>query len=497
MFCSKIGSDCPHPVGTDEKLIFVMMPFDGFTNVYDAIVQAVEGTDGKQYNLERADTRFTNLSIWCDRICKNIRRAKYLIVDTTGRNPNVFYELGFSHAMQNTKAIIITQNVQDAPFDIADINHVEYSKDNLPDLRTKIKAAITDLDSTEPDESYANKTADEVVIDLKAQLRTEEQRSADFKNQLVETEKREKQLKEHIREIEDTKTDPGEEAKKRIIAFERDIAELRAKVKLTEEDKQDTIKQLNKTIEEKEQKLTALERQLETFKASKDEKPLADSLLDDSKRRSEAMKWLNRGNDEFANGKKEKAIGLFSKAIELDANYASAYYNRGVAYGHLQEYERAIQDFNKALELNPNRPAAYNNRGLAYVLQKEYERAINDYHKAVELDPKYIKGHQNISELKIIMGKYQEALGSAEEARTLAATILDKAEGMYLECIARKLLKMDTSEAEKAFGEAVRQDFTTAWSFDPIDTWVKEADIDDETKTFIAEKTELLKKHVR
>jgi hypothetical protein len=47
-------------------------------------------------------------------------------VDTTGRNPNVFYELGFAHTLSNTKAIIITQNIEVAPFDIAEINHIYY-----------------------------------------------------------------------------------------------------------------------------------------------------------------------------------------------------------------------------------------------------------------------------------------------------------------------------------------------------------------------------------
>ncbi|MHC4477740.1 MAG: tetratricopeptide repeat protein [Planctomycetota bacterium] len=474
MLCSKIGSDCPHPVGTDDNLIFVMMPFTGFTNVYDAIVQAVtnvydaivqavQAIDTKQYRLERADTRFTTLSIWCDRICKNIRRAKYLIVDTTGKNANVFYELGFSHAMENTKAIIITQNVKDAPFDIADINHVEYSKDDLPDLRAKIKAAITDLDAQEPDESYANKTADEVIIELKAQLRTEEQRSADFKKELVETEKREKQLKGHIREIEAIQKDPVEEAKKRMVALEGTIGELKAKLKLTEEDKRETIDQLSKTLEEKQQKLAALEKELEGFKATEDAKPLADSLLDETKNRYETTRWILSAHIEYQKGDKQRAIELFSKAIELDPNYSNAYVDRGVVYGDLKEYERAIQD----------------------------------YAKGLELDPKHVLAQNNVSELKIIVGEYKEALSGAESALSLATTTADKAIGLYLKCIAAKLLEMDTSEAETAFAEVLQERFATTWRFDVIEGWLEEADIDEETKSFIVEKTQMLKKHTR
>jgi hypothetical protein len=56
---------------------------------------------------------------------------------------------------------------------------------------------------------------------------------------------------------------------------------------------------------------------------------------------------------------------------------------------------------------------------------------------------------------------------------------------------------MDTSQAENAFGEAVQKKFTTRWSSDSLEGWLEEADIDEETKTFIVEKTEMLKKHTR
>ncbi len=463
MFCSKIGSDCPHLVGTDEKLIFVMMPFDGSTNVYDALDQALKGIEGKNYRLERADTQFTNFSIWCERICKNIRRAKYLIFDTTGRNPNVFYELGFSHAMDNTKAIIITQNIEDAPFDIADINQVAYSKDDMPNLRDKIKDAITDLDSQNPDESYANKTGDEVIIELKALLRSEEQRSAGFKKQLVETEKREKQLKEQIRQIAAIQKDPAEEAKRTIVDLEGTIGELKAERRLTEEDKRDTIDQLNKTLEEREQKLAALENELESSKASQDFKPLADTLLDDTKNRSEAIKWFNQAYVEYEKGNAGLAIGLNTKAIDLDPSFAGAYNNRGAAYAILKDYDRAIQDYNRAVELYPEDKTCYD----------------------------------NIAELEILFGKYKEAWSSAGKALSFAATTSDRAISLYLKCIAAKLLKMDTSEPEQAFDEVVQEDFNENWSFEQIENWLGEADVDQETKTFIAEKTNMLKKHTR
>ena len=277
MFCSKFGGDCPHTVIPDDKYVFVMMPFKNFDSVYDAIKIAVEGIENKEFVCERADERYTSRSIWCKQICKNIRKSKYLIVDTTGRNPNVFYELGFAHAMgDNTKAIIITQNIEEAPFDVRDLGHIIYSEKKLPKLREDLKNAILDLEKEEEEESYENKSPEELINELKSQLRAEEERASKFKKDLVETEKRERKLKESIREIEAIRDNPVEEAKDKIAELKGNVAELESKLKLTERDKKDKIEQLEKQLKEKEEKLKILEEKFESYKESREIKPLSD-----------------------------------------------------------------------------------------------------------------------------------------------------------------------------------------------------------------------------
>ena len=59
-----------------------------------------------------------------------------------------------------------------------------------------------------------------------------------------------------------------------------------------------------------------------------------------------------------------------------------AYNNRGGAYYLKGEYDSAIVDFTKAIELNPNYAIAYNNRGVAYHLKKEYDSAIVRFHQS-------------------------------------------------------------------------------------------------------------------
>ena len=460
MHCSKIGGDCPHPVRQEDNFVFVMMPFKGFDNIYYTIQSAVKGVGGKNFECMRADEKYTTFAIWCQNICKNIRRAKYLIVDTTGRNPNVFYELGFSHALENTRAILITQSVEDAPFDIADLNHIQYSGHDLRDLEKKLQNAILELEKEEEVEGYKNKTSDEMMVELKSQLRKEEERSTLFKKELHESEDRERELKARIKEVEAIKAHPVEEAKNKISALEGTIAELKSKLKLTENDKQDKITQLKDSLKEKEDKLKVLEAEFESYKKSKDEKPLSSLLLGDTSRQLEADEWFNKGYDQHIKGNYEKAIEYYTKAIELKPDDADVYFWRGLANGKL----------------------------------KQYENAINDYTKAIELKPDDALTSENLAELYILTDYFNLALNTIRKAYNLSLDIADKAKCLYLECIARKMLDMDVSECEREYQVILKEDFETKWDFDPIETWLRDAAMAEDKKAFIIEKTEQLKK---
>ncbi|WP_044034478.1 tetratricopeptide repeat protein, partial [Microcystis aeruginosa] len=74
--------------------------------------------------------------------------------------------------------------------------------------------------------------------------------------------------------------------------------------------------------------------------------------------------YNNRGNLYYNQQKYDLALSDYSKAIELNPNFAEAYNNRGVLYSYQQKYELALADFNKAIEINPNSADAYYNRGI-------------------------------------------------------------------------------------------------------------------------------------
>jgi len=68
---------------------------------------------------------------------------------------------------------------------------------------------------------------------------------------------------------------------------------------------------------------------------------------------------------------------------------SEAYFIGGLAYYDLQDYERAIEEYGRAIELNPEYATAYYNRACAYALLGEAEDACEWLEKAIELDEKY------------------------------------------------------------------------------------------------------------
>jgi len=112
--------------GVEENLCFVLMPFDKtFRRVYkEAIKPAVRKVGLK---CRRADDIFGVRPIVQD-IWEHINRAKVVVADLTDRNPNVFYEVGLSHALAK-RVVLLAQKPQDVPFDIKHIRYVLYKND--------------------------------------------------------------------------------------------------------------------------------------------------------------------------------------------------------------------------------------------------------------------------------------------------------------------------------------------------------------------------------
>ena len=98
--------------------------------------------------------------------------------------------------------------------------------------------------------------------------------------------------------------------------------------------------------------------------------------------------YYNRATEYQNKGDFDHAIGDYTKAIEIDPNFAKAYNNRGVAHRAKGEFDLAIDDYTKAIAIDPKEGDPYANRGDAYKLKGDFDHAAADDTKAIEIDPK-------------------------------------------------------------------------------------------------------------
>jgi formylglycine-generating enzyme required for sulfatase activity len=139
-YCFKTADACRHEVHEESDLVFVLMPpSEEFAGVY----QTVKGVwRGLGLRCLRSDEIFDTREIMCTDICQNIQRARFIVAEVTGKNPNVFYELGMAHIL-GKPVILITQRLEDVPFDLRAMSHIYYGDDDGRASISKLKQNLS------------------------------------------------------------------------------------------------------------------------------------------------------------------------------------------------------------------------------------------------------------------------------------------------------------------------------------------------------------------
>lgn len=110
-----------------------------------------------------------------------------------------------------------------------------------------------------------------------------------------------------------------------------------------------------------------------------------------------AAAYFIRGNIKDNFDDRHGAMKDYSTAIEKSPKMADAFFARGNVKMKLQDYYGAIADFTSCITFNENNIEAYLNRGKAKQFLLAYEDAINDCTKIIQINPKsqdayYLRG---------------------------------------------------------------------------------------------------------
>lgn len=129
-------------------------------------------------------------------------------------------------------------------------------------------------------------------------------------------------------------------------------------------------------------------------------------------------------------------------------------------YFKKQDYNKAIELYTRAIELNPTVAVYYGNRSIAYLKTECYGYALSDATRAIELDKNYIKGYYRRAAAHMCLGKFKLALRDYEAVAKARPKDAD-AKLKFAEC--NKIVK------KLAFERAIAVDDTKKSISDSID----------------------------
>jgi hypothetical protein len=125
---------------TAVRRFFVAMPFaPDMDDVYHlGIRETVQALGGA---CERAD-EIQHTGGIIEKIHDSIRSASIMIAELSLPNPNVFYEIGFAHAL-GKPVVLITRDIAGSPFDLRGYNHIVYK--SIVELRRSLESMLREL----------------------------------------------------------------------------------------------------------------------------------------------------------------------------------------------------------------------------------------------------------------------------------------------------------------------------------------------------------------
>jgi hypothetical protein len=130
----------------NKPFVFVLMPFAaGFKNIYRSGIKAACESIG--VDCGRVDEQTFTESI-LRRVYSEIAQADIIVAEMTGCNPNVFYEVGYAHALDK-QVVLLTRDAEDIPFDLKHYPHIIHNG-SISKLRTELtKRILGCLDNTD------------------------------------------------------------------------------------------------------------------------------------------------------------------------------------------------------------------------------------------------------------------------------------------------------------------------------------------------------------
>ena len=139
----------------------------------------------------------------------------------------------------------------------------------------------------------------------------------------------------------------------------------------------------------------------------------------------EALQNYTVGFSEMGQGQFLAAIPMFERSIELDPNFAMAYFMLGVAFENAGDVERSREYTQKAFGL-VDRVSEFERdliTPIYYSYDGQSDKAIDAYRLGIQSYPRFWGFHNDLSTEDMDLGQFEEGLKEGQEATGLEASV--------------------------------------------------------------------------
>ena len=141
-------------------------------------------------------------------------------------------------------------------------------------------------------------------------------------------------------------------------------------------------------------------------------------LLEQNPDDAEALFYIGRIH--FNNEMYDEAISYFSKVLNRDPYFDTAWLLRASAFKEIDDYAQAAQDYTNLIALKPEY-TYYNRRGLIYEEMDDWRAAADDYSYAIALNPKWAIPYNNRGYAYMKLKDYKKAKNDFDASLKLSS----------------------------------------------------------------------------
>ena len=162
--------------------------------------------------------------------------------------------------------------------------------------------------------------------------------------------------------------------------------------------------------------------------------------------------WANRGNNQIALGRADRALEFLVHALALEPNFPEALYNQAKLLADAGRLDEALAAYDKCIALVPRFADAMNNRGVILAKLGRKEAALESYDECLAIAPQSADTLNNRGNLLAALGRRAEALASYDASLAVAPDAADtlRNRGNLLEILGRSV------EALASYDRALR-----------------------------------------